>query len=120
MGAYEDRTRETIDRAVTWAGESARFWLESCVRLVDRAGTGATTAESSMQDASALFATGARDMARIWATWIAMGQALIDVPVGQPGEGGQPPGGGQGGGNQPPGGGNQPPGGGGQPPGGNG
>ncbi len=87
MPDYQEATAQTIDDAVAWAGESTRNWFDTYVRMVDAAASGEVTADSATRDVSTLVAVGARDAARAASTWIALGNALLnlDIPAGSGG-----------------------------------
>lgn len=96
MPDYQDATEDTVDKAVAWAGGSSRFWFDTYVRMVDAAAAGKVTADTATRDVSALVAVGARDMARAASTWVALGNALVNLKM-PAGPGGAPGGGDAGG-----------------------
>jgi hypothetical protein len=81
MSEFTEGVAPVVEDAVRWAGESARFWLDSYVRLVDAAASGTASADTAVRDMSAYTAAYARDMARMSATWIALGTALLNIDL---------------------------------------
>lgn len=85
MGDYEEKVGPVIDDAVAWAGQSTRWWLDTCARCVRDAAAGDTTSDTLARELSRMMSAGARDMARLASTWTMLGQAILTVDVAPPG-----------------------------------
>jgi hypothetical protein len=104
MTDFEQTVAGTIDDAVAWAGESTRQWLGSYARLVGHTAEGTATPDLVATELATLAAAGARDLARVSATWVAFGTAIAGIELPDPvvppgggnpgGTGGNPGGGG--------------------------